>query len=205
MPSTEHSYFVKYEITSWLQSISPLPLERRNVLLLRDYYGFSYKEIAEMTGLSLAKVKIELHRGRKETKSIKEWYRWVVQSLKTVGEIRKRNAHTGWTRTVRKSYRNLCRMWSSFRWIACEEWTRKEKLPPKDLKVPFWRIKWKHRLQTFGFILSICIVIYIIGGVLSAFYFQANNDKRLEEIREVPSLALEATIPNSRVMGAEQV
>ena len=37
--------------------------------------------------------------------------------------------------------------------------------------------------------------------VLSAFYFQANNDKRLKEIREVPSLALEATIPNSRVMG----
>ncbi|QWG32412.1 sigma-M negative effector [Bacillus mycoides] len=77
----------------------------------------------------------------------------------------------------------------------------KKKLPPKDLKVPFWRIKWKHRLQTLGFILAICIVIYMIGGVLSAFYFQANNDKRLEEIRDVPSLALEATIPNSRVMG----
>ncbi|WP_244306098.1 zf-HC2 domain-containing protein, partial [Bacillus cereus] len=46
----------------------------------------------------------------------------------------------------------------------------KKKLPPKDLKIPFWRIKWKHRLQTFGFILSICIVIYIIGGVLSAFF-----------------------------------
>jgi hypothetical protein len=41
----------------------------------------------------------------------------------------------------------------------------------------------------------------MIGGVLSAFYFQANNDKRLKEIRDVPSLALEATIPNSRVMG----
>lgn len=77
----------------------------------------------------------------------------------------------------------------------------KKKLPPKDLKVPFWRIKWKHRLQMFGFILSICIIIYMIGGVLSAFYFQANNDKRLEEIREVPSLVLEATMPNSRVMG----
>ena len=72
VPSTEHAYFVKHEIASWLQSLSSLPLERRNVLLLRDYYGFSYKEIAEMTGLSLAKVKIELHRGRKETKSIKE-------------------------------------------------------------------------------------------------------------------------------------
>ncbi|EJS66326.1 sigma-M negative effector [Bacillus cereus] len=77
----------------------------------------------------------------------------------------------------------------------------KKRLPPKDLKVPFWRIKWKHRLQMFGFILSICIVIYIIGGILSAFYFQADNDKRLEEIREVPSLALEATIPNSHVTG----
>ncbi len=77
----------------------------------------------------------------------------------------------------------------------------KKRLPPKDLKVPFWRIKWKHRLQTIGFILAICIFIYMIGGVLSAFYFQANNDKRLKEIRDVPSLALEATIPNSRVMG----
>ncbi len=72
VPSTEHSYFIKHEIASWLEGLSSLPLERRNVLLLRDYYGFSYKEIAEMTGLSLAKVKIELHRGRKEMKSIKE-------------------------------------------------------------------------------------------------------------------------------------
>ncbi|HDX9611595.1 TPA: RNA polymerase sigma factor [Bacillus toyonensis] len=72
VPSTEYAYFVKHEITSWLDSLSSLPLERRNVLLLRDYYGFSYKEIAEMTGLSLAKVKIELHRGRKEARSIKE-------------------------------------------------------------------------------------------------------------------------------------
>ncbi|MCZ2971371.1 hypothetical protein NYY93_30560, partial [Acinetobacter baumannii] len=70
VPSTEHEYFVKQEIASWLDSLYALPLERRNVLLLRDYYGFSYKEIAEMTGLSLAKVKIELHRGRKDTKSI---------------------------------------------------------------------------------------------------------------------------------------
>lgn len=72
VPSTEHEYFVKHEIASWLDRLSSLPLERRNALLLRDYYGFSYKEIAEMTGLSLAKVKIELHRGRKEIKSIKE-------------------------------------------------------------------------------------------------------------------------------------
>ncbi|HDR7794981.1 TPA: anti-sigma factor [Bacillus luti] len=77
----------------------------------------------------------------------------------------------------------------------------KKKLPRKDFNVPFWKIKWKHRLQTLSFILVICIAIYIIGGILSAFYFQANHDKRLKEIRSVPSLALEATIPNSHVMG----
>ena len=70
VPSTEHEYFVKHEIASWLDSLSSLPLERRNALLLRDYYGFSYKEIAEMTGLSLAKVKIEL-QGTKRNKKHK--------------------------------------------------------------------------------------------------------------------------------------
>lgn len=69
VPSTEHEYFVKHEIASWLDSLYALPLERRNVLLLRDYYGFSYKEIAEMTGLSLAKMKIELHRDGKTRKA----------------------------------------------------------------------------------------------------------------------------------------
>ncbi|KEK24884.1 RNA polymerase sigma factor [Bacillus gaemokensis] len=72
VPSTENAYFIKHEISSWLQGLRALPLERRNVLLLRDYYGFSYKEITEMTGLTLAKVKIELHRGRKELRIIKE-------------------------------------------------------------------------------------------------------------------------------------
>ncbi|MGI0532215.1 RNA polymerase sigma factor [Bacillus pfraonensis] len=72
VPSTEHAYLTKYEITEWLKSLSSLPIARRNVLLLRDYYGFSYKEITEMTGLTLAKVKIELHRGRKEIRPTKE-------------------------------------------------------------------------------------------------------------------------------------
>ncbi|PFK29734.1 RNA polymerase subunit sigma [Bacillus cereus] len=72
VPSTEQAYFTKYEIVEWLQRLSFLPIARRNVLLLRDYYGFSYKEITEMTGLTLAKVKIELHRGRKEIRPTKE-------------------------------------------------------------------------------------------------------------------------------------
>ncbi|MEN1938528.1 RNA polymerase sigma factor [Paenibacillus sp. 102] len=72
VPSTEHAYLTKYEITEWLERLASLPIARRNVLLLRDYYGFSYEEIAKMTDFSLAKVKIELHRGRKEMRSAKE-------------------------------------------------------------------------------------------------------------------------------------
>ena len=70
--SAEHTFFTKHTIEAWLEHISSLPLTRRNILLLRDYYGFSYDEIAQMTNVSLAKVKIELHRARKEVRLTKE-------------------------------------------------------------------------------------------------------------------------------------
>lgn len=76
--SIEYEYFVKYEIVSWLDSLYVFLFERWNVLLLWDYYGFFYKEIVEMIGFLLVKVKIELYRGWKDMKSIKEWYGWVV-------------------------------------------------------------------------------------------------------------------------------
>ncbi|WP_369900723.1 RNA polymerase sigma factor [Bacillus manliponensis] len=70
--SAEHTFFTKHTIKAWLDHISSLPLTRRNILLLRDYYGFSYDEIAKMTNVSLAKVKIELHRARREVRLTKE-------------------------------------------------------------------------------------------------------------------------------------
>ena len=45
----------------------------------------------------------------------------------------------------------------------------KKKLPPKDLKVPFWRIKWKQRWQTVSFVLAVCIAIYFVGHFSSSF------------------------------------
>ncbi|WP_026590527.1 anti-sigma factor [Bacillus sp. UNC437CL72CviS29] len=78
----------------------------------------------------------------------------------------------------------------------------KKKLPPvSNIQVPFRKIKWKHRLQTLAFLLAVCMVLYMIGGVLSSIYFQVNNEQKLKEVRDVPALALEATIPNSRVTG----
>ncbi|PEI93466.1 sigma-M negative effector [Bacillus pseudomycoides] len=78
----------------------------------------------------------------------------------------------------------------------------KKKLPPvSHVQVPFRKIKWKHRLQILTFLLAVCMVIYMIGGVLSSIYFQVNNEQKLKEVRDLPALALEATIPNSRVTG----
>ncbi|WP_434166344.1 anti-sigma factor [Bacillus thuringiensis] len=75
----------------------------------------------------------------------------------------------------------------------------KKRLPPQNLKVPFWKIKWKQRWQTVSFVLAVCIAIYFIGHFSSSLYFY--NMKNLTKVDEIPSLALEATMPNSRSAG----
>ena len=45
-------------------AVCKLPQEQRSVILLRDYEGYSYDEISEITGLSLSAVKVEIFRGR---------------------------------------------------------------------------------------------------------------------------------------------
>ena len=41
-----------------------LPQVQRSVILLRDYEGYSYREIAGITGLTEAQVKVYIYRGR---------------------------------------------------------------------------------------------------------------------------------------------
>jgi len=48
--------------------IDSLPENHKSVLELRDIEGYSYKEISEMTGYSLEKVKVYLHRARMRIK-----------------------------------------------------------------------------------------------------------------------------------------
>ena len=45
-------------------AINKLPESQRAVILLRDYEGYSYEEIAEITGLSESQVKVYIYRGR---------------------------------------------------------------------------------------------------------------------------------------------
>jgi RNA polymerase sigma-70 factor (ECF subfamily) len=58
-------YALRSELSDLLQAgINSLPAEQRIILVLADVQGFSYQEIAEMTGTSLGTVKSRLSRGR---------------------------------------------------------------------------------------------------------------------------------------------
>lgn len=51
------------------KAISRLPEIQRTSILLRDYEGYSYNEIGEITGQTEAQVKINIYRGRVALKS----------------------------------------------------------------------------------------------------------------------------------------
>lgn len=46
------------------EAVSRLPTDQRSVILLRDYEGYSYEDIASITGLSESQVKVYIFRGR---------------------------------------------------------------------------------------------------------------------------------------------
>ena len=46
------------------KAIEKLPPDQKSVLLLRDYEGYAYDEISEITGLSESQVKVYIYRAR---------------------------------------------------------------------------------------------------------------------------------------------
>jgi RNA polymerase sigma factor (sigma-70 family) len=46
------------------EAVNRLPEIQRSVLLLRDYEGYSYQEIGEITGLNESQVKVYIYRAR---------------------------------------------------------------------------------------------------------------------------------------------
>jgi RNA polymerase sigma-70 factor (ECF subfamily) len=46
------------------EALERLPEQQKTSVMLRDYEGYSYKEIGDITGLSEAQVKINIYRGR---------------------------------------------------------------------------------------------------------------------------------------------
>ena len=47
------------------EAVKKLPPEQKTIILLRDYEGYSYKEIGEMLRLSESQVKVYIFRARK--------------------------------------------------------------------------------------------------------------------------------------------
>lgn len=45
-------------------AVAKLPETQRSVILLRDYEGYSYEEIGEITGLNESQVKVYIYRAR---------------------------------------------------------------------------------------------------------------------------------------------
>jgi len=46
------------------QAVNKLPDAQRAVIMLRDYEGYTYEEISEITGLNEIQVKVYIYRGR---------------------------------------------------------------------------------------------------------------------------------------------
>ena len=51
------------------KTLATLPEAQRNALLLRDYEGYSYQEIGDITGMTEAQVKINIFRARTALKN----------------------------------------------------------------------------------------------------------------------------------------
>lgn len=61
-----HSHYDEYRGLKDIldEALSKLPEIQRSVILLRDYEGYSYQEIGEITSLNEAQVKVYIYRAR---------------------------------------------------------------------------------------------------------------------------------------------
>jgi RNA polymerase sigma-70 factor (ECF subfamily) len=69
LEESEHEGGLTYENYSDLkevldEAVDRLPDVQRSVVLLRDYEGYSYQEIGEITGLNESQVKVYIYRAR---------------------------------------------------------------------------------------------------------------------------------------------
>jgi len=64
----ERQLVAKQQLGLVMDIVNRLPENHRTVIQLRDIEGYTYKEIAEMTGYNIQKVKVYLHRARTKLK-----------------------------------------------------------------------------------------------------------------------------------------
>ncbi|MGA1845631.1 RNA polymerase sigma factor [Deferribacter abyssi] len=66
----EESLIAKEDYKNLLKAMQKLPLEERQILSLKVSDNLSYKEISEITGLTVANIKVKIHRARQKLRQI---------------------------------------------------------------------------------------------------------------------------------------
>ena len=69
-PGPEEAYLFQEQVDQWFKAVNSLPEKSRQVILLRDYYDFTYQEIAHILKISLTNVKVTLFRARRKIKEV---------------------------------------------------------------------------------------------------------------------------------------
>ncbi|MGI6453055.1 MAG: sigma-70 family RNA polymerase sigma factor [Syntrophomonadaceae bacterium] len=69
-PGPERVVLLKEEFDTWIELSRLLPEKSRQILLLRDYYEFSYQEIADILNITVSNVKITLYRARQKIREV---------------------------------------------------------------------------------------------------------------------------------------
>lgn len=69
-PGPEAAFLQSEIINYWVKATRILPEKSRQILLLRDYYEFSYQEIADILNASLSSVKVTLYRARQTIREV---------------------------------------------------------------------------------------------------------------------------------------
>ncbi len=70
VPSPEQDYMIKEDWLQWSRILHSLTDNDRQIIILRDYYEFTYQEIADILNLSLAAVKVRLLRARQKIREV---------------------------------------------------------------------------------------------------------------------------------------
>jgi len=66
----QERYLLQEKLKNWLGAVNSLPVKSRQIILLRDYHGFTYREIAQILATGLTSVKVILFRARQKIKEV---------------------------------------------------------------------------------------------------------------------------------------
>ncbi|MGI6327867.1 MAG: RNA polymerase sigma factor [Dethiobacteria bacterium] len=69
-PGPEECILLQEKLDCWFKAVKSLSAKSQQVILLRDYHDFNYREIAHITGISLTSVKVTIFRARQKIREV---------------------------------------------------------------------------------------------------------------------------------------